>query len=78
MDGNGAGLLIIISEASHAVLRTVAINIVKKTVGVKIQTRDLSKTREGFRCGGLSPTKLNLKRLTMGRIRYEGLERTLF
>jgi hypothetical protein len=40
MEGNGPGLLII-SEAFYAVLRAVAINIVKTGIGVEIQTRDL-------------------------------------
>jgi hypothetical protein len=78
MEENAPGLLIIISKTFHAILRTVEINIGKTAAGVEIQSRDLSKTKQGFRYGGLFPTKLNFKRLTMGRIRYESLERTLF
>lgn len=78
MDGNCPGLLIIISETFHVVLRTVAINIVEIAIGIEIQTRYLSNTKQGFRYEGMFPTKLNFKRLTRARIRYEGLERALF
>jgi hypothetical protein len=61
MEGNGPGLLMVISETFHAVLRTVAINTVKTAVGVEIQTCDLPKIKQCFWYGGLFPTKLTFK-----------------
>lgn len=52
MEGNSPDLLIIISDTFHAVLRTVAINIVKTAIGIENQTHDLSNTKQGFQYGG--------------------------